>query len=1474
MDKFEFDEKIGFYDFKNKEFNDFFKKNFIVNKSDVYDVFGKRELNSKDFGYDKTDDFATSENVFKLLQDAYLDGNGEQVENFFRKLDILAKDLVANEEIENRNENYIDGNIQNPENINGFELNGIGKEFYNEENIEVAGRNVNIPIYESKSGLSGDSAAELFGKNADISRINFNNVVQMLNSLDVNEIYDIMNTNTESFNEIRLQRYKDFHKITENEKEYEKDKKRLEIQSLQSFYNGNSYIFSERFFDEFAKDVLIHGYSETLKSYLTPMFVGPKYFLTGSGSIFETYRQMKKNLYDRKVRKKIELESGYKVEYNTFKRMIQRDITREEFQETIELDKQRKNQKFKDLSVYAYLENVDYDDYDDLVMNELDKMMNKEHLFLKSNEELKGIYKNPEKLFSKLEHDYNKYFTKNKNDFVLNEKYQNLVKTKILNSITRRNIKKSDFFIRILDRSSKFYNLTIPLLSNGKPTMKDIEQNFSFFSKEDKKILLEEIEKQLKESTIYIKPVFELEGDFGNSDDVEENIEKIMNYMNEEMELEIDYETLEKVIRNSLTINASKFGQSIFFDKQEIEFSTKLDFNIFSTLLQSEEIPQEQKDKAIMFFFKNKLNQTKISERGILQANTTLMFKEVYERIAKNKKQKKHIDKATVKFFEKFPFASKVGKTISRGVEKNLSPEEIYAQCKTQLNPLVEYLKDSESDAEEKVKKVFYDTVYSIYELTQDPDVTKKIKNRKNQNIDLKDEERENEKQSNEEKENNTPFDGEYDYSSYENYEPNDEDYPDNIYPDDDYANYNDYVDDSWLNFIPNEEKETENNFDFEEEKKENNNSGTSGNQGNLEEKKSNPFLEEYNENDLEEKFYNKFINTEKEEQKIEISKEFFKELLKDNEDDFLIEDIEDFKENGINDTKLKEILKNHENKLASVLRNKGEKYEKAFGKYLNIVKENIYESEKKQTKKERDMDDVFDSVIKGNPEIKVLDDFVASPEQIQKYMFLANEPQETKEVIENNVKANVLYNQLESNAILKNVLKNFNAKLLRKNAENAEIFEDTLRNSYLIVRKNPNGKSFDFLLKNIDDNKSLINFEMNIDESLKSDERKDLIDKLNDFQNLPLNEKNYIMSEVFNAATISEISDIVVKKVKQEKQKNKENIFKNIKENTFEMNNNIKLKTNEFGKNNLSKKIGKDTEILVSLFGKNNFIFKDKNLNLKENDLKKLNEFSKIFIEMIKNSNTTDNFEDIKQKAFSKANLGNEGKFFINEILKNDNQTNNKIKEKNDNLKNEKNIQIQNKELEEKIQKNEKINKNSLEDLKKTLNEMEQHENKVKNSYVSEFSDESKLNKLNKIKISEENTKAERKIIEEQAKEETETISNLNKSEFEKEALEDKQKIAELEKTVEDSIENSKEIEKKLQKDTENVFYIIQEIKEQEKFEEIEEEETKEEKEKENESEINKEEQDKKDKDEIQKEEKTEIVKKIRNVKATIGGR
>ena len=211
------------------KFDKYFKETFIIDRGDLFDKYNERKI---DVSFNLEEEkYTTPKNVFKTIKKAFENGNSEEMELFLRKLDLLAKDKV---DIENSVTNRL-----------GFTqtlfMPGM-KNYTQREMVVVDGKYVMGYNTMDVHKLRSDSLTELLENKDDVSKINFRNVSELLNTMDSKEIYAILNSDINSFSRMRVERAAQYIDLDGMLDDSEAIHKKMEILALQRYLDRKGHI--------------------------------------------------------------------------------------------------------------------------------------------------------------------------------------------------------------------------------------------------------------------------------------------------------------------------------------------------------------------------------------------------------------------------------------------------------------------------------------------------------------------------------------------------------------------------------------------------------------------------------------------------------------------------------------------------------------------------------------------------------------------------------------------------------------------------------------------------------------------------------------------------------------------------------------------------------------------------------------------------------------------------------------------------------------------------------------------------------------------------------------------------------------------------------------------------------------------------------------------------------------------------------
>jgi hypothetical protein len=307
------------------EFNKYFEENFIVEEG-----YNGKEID-KDFRFDENNRHATPRDVFDVIKKAFENGEEmDKVEAFIRKLDMVGKDKV--------------------DNIFNFRW-GSYYENLPSSSFEINGRTIEVPHYVADTGkLRTDTLQELCDKGNVPSKINFKNVVFIINNKTFEELHEIMNATVPNFRGLRGQNFYKESGMEASHKEDEAARKRevLEIVTPTKHDMGNGrYYINASWRDEILEKTMIYGPGKVIGAGVTVAEEFVKSIVQGNliiGAVGLAFKLRKKS----KIRKMTDGKDHF--DYETFKRMMEKGYYNTNLDEMKQTDIERKEFKMEQLN--------------------------------------------------------------------------------------------------------------------------------------------------------------------------------------------------------------------------------------------------------------------------------------------------------------------------------------------------------------------------------------------------------------------------------------------------------------------------------------------------------------------------------------------------------------------------------------------------------------------------------------------------------------------------------------------------------------------------------------------------------------------------------------------------------------------------------------------------------------------------------------------------------------------------------------------------------------------------------------------------------------------------------------------------------------------------------------------------------------------------------------------------------------------
>lgn len=548
------------------KFDKYFKETFIIDRGDLFDKYNERKI---DVSFNLEEEkYTTPKNVFKTIKKAFENGNTEEMELFLRKLDLLAKDKV---DIENSVANRL-----------GFTqtlfMPGM-KNYTQREMVVVDGKYVMGYNTMDVHKLRSDSLTELLENKDDVSKINFRNVSELLNTMDSKEIYAILNSDINSFSRMRVERAAQYIDLDGMLDDSEAIHKKMEILALQRYLDRKGHIaFNRNFIDEFVADMIRYGARNTISAYFLPLKIIPKYLLFGPGSLVDTVKQIAKIHRNDRLEKLIGDEKEYKFEYKMFEKMKRKEYYHSELDEVKDMDVRRK--QIKASNIENILEMVEFNSQDYLAeYKELVPFIKKYKLRKKSMSEMRSFYHNLDRVYTDLERRSGRRLSDITKKLIKNDLVLNIFVEKEL-------IDKS--YVVVEDINSRWFGTKIPVV-DGEVDEETLMKALVVVGDENLQDIIKEMTVELGKKQKILKQIVESRKDVSGSIDLgegrEENLENVATFISDiffSKEWDECYELAEKIIGPENENVLLEQPLLVTFGGQKYSCATKLDARLLS----------------------------------------------------------------------------------------------------------------------------------------------------------------------------------------------------------------------------------------------------------------------------------------------------------------------------------------------------------------------------------------------------------------------------------------------------------------------------------------------------------------------------------------------------------------------------------------------------------------------------------------------------------------------------------------------------------------------------------------------------------------------------------------------------------------------------------------------------------------------------------------------------------------------------
>ena len=596
----------------DQRFEKYFRDTFIIDRGDLYDKYSERKI---DLSYNfEGEKYATPESVFKTIKEAFEKGNAEEMELFLRKLDLLAKDKVDITATASNRTPYTQSVFIPDAKINA-----------RREMATVNGRYVMGYNLSDIDGLRTDALSELIENKDEVSKINFRNITELLNTMEAKEIYAILNSDMNAFSRMRVKRATEYIDLQGLLDDSADKMKKLEILSLQRYLDRKGHVaFNRNFIDEFVADMIKYGAKNTISAYLMPLKVIPKYLLFGPGSIFDTVQQIRKIYKDKRLENLFKDEEEYKFEYKNFEKMKRRSYYHSELDDVKNFDIKRK--QIKALNIENIIEMVDFNSQDYLSeYKELIPFLKKYRLRNKSLNEIRHLYHNLDRVYTDLERRSGRRISDITKKLIRNEL--------VLNIFVEKELIQKDYVV-VEDIESRWFGLKIPI-ENGMPDEEALSKSLVVVGQENIRELLDEIDIEFGKKRKNLKQFVDVTSDLSGAIDLgegrEENIENIAKFITEmipNVEWEEGLKLAEKILGEEDENIFQDQPLDVVFHGQKYHCSSKLDARFFS-------IADKEFGRVTKNWIKENLEGYVTSVEGKKHAYN-YVFADLFENITKN----------------------------------------------------------------------------------------------------------------------------------------------------------------------------------------------------------------------------------------------------------------------------------------------------------------------------------------------------------------------------------------------------------------------------------------------------------------------------------------------------------------------------------------------------------------------------------------------------------------------------------------------------------------------------------------------------------------------------------------------------------------------------------------------------------------------------------------------------------------------
>lgn len=555
---------------KDKEFRDYFNKTFNYDLNTI--DFAKEDV-LQSFEFDKND---RAKDTFLLIRDAFEKGEQDKIELFLRKIDLLEKDRV---------EYFTELNDKNQ---------GKDAPVKTERIVDENGN-----YLEGENNSYVDSLQDLYDNKRTVSKMSFERISNLLNSMTPYEVYNILNTNDMEFKERRAEYVKEFSDAYIKRSERLQSRKDREIASALNVFGGyDNFILNQNGLTEMFLDFTRYGIGRTLKAYANSFGTNATVGYFGRNSMVASYESIRDVIKNRKIMKSIEKMGFYdefNMNYENLMKMYKKEYVNTDLESFLKVDSTRKNNKFTSLESTLHALNFNMQDY-------LKDFKEIEKVFLKDYK-IRSVSKSSLIKLSKNFDDIMKGISSKTNKRYDNSTYWLVFNKVILNRFFEDKLKDREY-ITITNPKSEFFGCEIPLLA-GKMDIKSIRESLKDSIPETNiDNFIEGLEKETNSYEKNTNLLFMITEELNDVDGFNDVIFNMIDFLEDKYEMKFTDEQKDILYNiDNFKDNLSKVSNNFTFMENNFNFKSKFD-SVFVRIL-DKQLNEEEKLKFLEFLKNN-----------------------------------------------------------------------------------------------------------------------------------------------------------------------------------------------------------------------------------------------------------------------------------------------------------------------------------------------------------------------------------------------------------------------------------------------------------------------------------------------------------------------------------------------------------------------------------------------------------------------------------------------------------------------------------------------------------------------------------------------------------------------------------------------------------------------------------------------------------------------------------------------------